>query len=93
MHLETVWRQTGKIPQQLEDLPELPELATHVWQYFIDLHGERGNSGMGAGKITSAGLLDWQAVEGIKLKQWEIRAIRLIDNLWMSIAGKWLKKH
>lgn len=87
MHLETVWRNTGKMPQQLEDLPELPELAAHIWQYFVDLHSERGNSGMGASKITSAGLLDWQAVEGITLKHWEIRAIRLIDNLWMNANG------
>lgn len=75
------------MPQQLDDLPELPALASHVWQYFVDLHGERGNTGMGASKITSTGLLDWQVVEGITLKHWEIRAIRLIDNLWMSMQA------
>lgn len=88
MHLETVWRQTGKMPQQLADLPDLPELGMHVWNYFLELHGERGSSGMGVSKITSSGIIDWQQIEGIRLKHWEIRAIRLLDNLWMESQRK-----
>lgn len=72
------------MPDQLADMPELPELCEHVWTYFVELHGERP----GDAKITSSGIMDWQQIEGIRLKRWEIRAIRLIDNTWMQSRAK-----
>lgn len=82
-HLMMAYKASGIMPQQLADAPNLPELAAHVWEYFLQLHIERGSSGMSHRAITSTGIKDWCEISRIKLEPWELRAIRAIDNEWM----------
>lgn len=84
-HLNSAWRQSGRKPQQLEDCPELPPLAAHLWGYFVGLCGERGNNGMAESRITAQNVKDWMWFNGVKhLELWEKKALRAADNVWMQ---------
>ena len=50
-HLETVERQTGVRPEEL-NLPEFPELLIDVWRIFIDLSNSRNQGFSGVTPIT-----------------------------------------
>ena len=77
-------RQTGKRPQQLEDCPDLPPLAAHIWGWFIGLCNERGNNGMSASRITAENVKSWMWFNGVtSLELWERRAISALDTCWM----------
>lgn len=78
------YQATGVMPQQLKEAQEIPQLAQHVWYYFLELHAERGNNGMAPMRITSTGIKDWCFVSGIRLERWEIKAIRRIDSAWIT---------
>lgn len=81
------YQATGILPQQLADARPLPELAAHVWDYFLQLHSERERNGMAVNSINSRGILDWCELSRIRLEHWEIRAIRAIDNEFVSSAN------
>jgi len=40
-HLESVYRQTGKKPQQLQEEVKLPEWARFIWGVFVSLSSSR----------------------------------------------------
>lgn len=83
-HLLMEYNATGVMPEALVNEIELPELAAHVWGYFIELHTERSNNGFGPNRINSTGIADWCKLNGISLLPWEIKAIKRIDQLWME---------
>lgn len=84
VHLESLWRQTGKMPQLLEDAPECPPLGAHVWGWFVELHSERRMGMAQAERITAADMKDWCWATGNQLELWERQAIRRIDSAWMK---------
>jgi hypothetical protein len=87
--LNSEWRQSGKKPQQLEDAPELPEHAAHLWSQFLQLHNSRGNNGMEANRITADKVKDWMWFNGLSsLELWEKKAIHALDNCWFESRGK-----
>jgi hypothetical protein len=84
-----VWRQTGKQPKQLAEAVTVPELATHVWGWFCQLHNERGSNGMEQNKITADRVKDWCWFNGVvSLELWERQAIRALDNCWFMLQRK-----
>lgn len=83
--MNVVWKQKKVKPHQLENAEPKPELAAHVWNYFLDLHDERPSNGFGVSRITSSMIKDWSDVYCIQLELWEVKAIRKIDAVWTSI--------
>lgn len=84
-HLTALHRSTGKLPKQLEAVQNPPELAMHVWQYFIELHKERQSNGFSEGRITATAIKDWCQVYCVELDLWEVKAISRIDNEWIRL--------
>lgn len=78
------YQASGVMPKQLKDEKPMPHLTAHIWGYFLELSAERPSNGFGPSRITSTGIKDWCYVSGIKLKRWEIDAIRRLDNEWMK---------
>ena len=78
------YQASGIMPEQLQQEKTLPYLTTHVWKYFVELHGERANNGMSPNRITSTQIKDWCLVMRTSLELWEVRAIRMLDNAWME---------
>ena len=46
-NLESVYRQTGNMPKQLEPV-EMPECLHYLWAWFCELSGGRGYAEFGA---------------------------------------------
>ncbi len=76
----------------LEEAAELPEMLSYLWQYFLDLHAERPNNGFSPGRLTATIIKDWCEVFMIHLEYWEIKAIREIDAIWISMQNNRVSK-
>ena len=72
----------------LENQPELPRHAAHVWSYFHALHETRPTGGMSVSRLTRQDIRLWQEDEGITLEPWERRAIFAIDALWVRSVSQ-----
>lgn len=63
----------------------IPEAASHVYEWFLELHGERQSSGYGPQPISSPQILAWCQLTGRELQPWEARAIRKLDMAWRAV--------
>ena len=80
------------MPQQLQDVPELPSLASHIWGWFIELHESRGNNGMGTSPITYRDIRDWSDITRTRIEPWEIRALRKVDSAFLQSSAEQMEK-
>lgn len=88
-HLRQVEKTKGETPKELLDEPEVPEAVKHIWQWWWELHHERGSTGMGSpAPITSEKLVAWSQLTGEALTPWEVRAIKSLDHTFMGWRGK-----
>jgi hypothetical protein len=83
-HLMAAWRQTGKMPKQLEDAPPLPDHCEAIWRTFLELHAGRGNTGFGPARLAYNDFDGYQRVTGQRLSAWEIAMIRSADSAYLA---------
>jgi hypothetical protein len=86
--LNSVWRQTGVKPKELEDVVELPESSFQVWKWFIDLHNSRTSNGFGVNPISYTEIKAYFDLIDIKPEEWEVTLIKLFDNEALSAYAK-----
>jgi hypothetical protein len=86
--LNSVWRQTGIKPKELEDVIELPESCFQVWKWFIDLHNSRTSNGFGVNPISYTEIKAYFDLIDIKVEEWEVTLIKLFDNEALSAFAK-----
>ena len=86
-HLESVYRQTGVLPEQLQDLTELPDCIRHVWVWFTRLSSKRVN-GMAVGPIASLEIEAWCRLNAIAITPFEVHALEALDNVYMNQQSK-----
>lgn len=86
--LESVWRQTGVKPRELEELIDLPESCYQVWKWFIDLHNTRGSNGFGVNPISYTEIKNYFDLMYIKPEEWEVSLIKQFDNAALSAYAK-----
>lgn len=76
----------------LLDRPRCPAGCEALWRAFRDLSASRANSGFGPLRITFTEIDAFQRVTGLRLKPWEVEAIRRADrafiNDWQSRQKK-----
>lgn len=82
-HLEAIQRRTRKPHDALRNGPKLPHGCEGLWATFLDLHNSRGSTGFGPAPIRFVDFHAYESVSGIKLAQWELRAIRKADNAYL----------
>lgn len=70
---------------RLENAPQPPPLAAHLWGHFLDLHQTRANNGMSICRLTRHDIRAWEADEGVSLDRWERRAILAIDAAFVAV--------
>ena len=70
---------------ELEPPVEFPELLSHVWVSFIELHNARASGGMGPSSITYEAIESWMRVTGSILLPWEVEAIKRLDMTWLKV--------
>lgn len=85
--LQTVERMTGRMPAEGINPATIPEIAQHVWAWFLMLNACR-QSGMGPSPISHSEMLAFFTLEGIMPEGWELQAIRALDNVALESAAK-----
>ena len=90
VHLESIERQTGKRPAQL-DGPECPAGFEYLYEYFVDLCGERGAGMIGIEPLRCCDIDAWMRLTHRDLGFFEIEVDeRLADfflQLWCEIVS------
>lgn len=87
-HLEAVAQQLGRLPDALANAPSLPAGGEFVWSVFNELHPCRSLGMAGPQPISFVELDAWQRVTGIRLRPFELQAIRAIDFAFLeSVRG------
>jgi hypothetical protein len=87
-HLKVAANATKKVPVELQDQPELPESASHVWDWFLDLNAGRTASMAGLNTISYLEIKAWADLHNEKLAVWEVKAIKALDNAFLSRKDK-----
>jgi len=74
---------------ELDAVPKLSRLASHIWGWFIDLARCRQYAGMGSAMpISYRDVQAWRDVTGAEPEPWELNAIFAIDAAWMAQVAK-----
>jgi hypothetical protein len=82
-HLDIIWQQTGKKPEQLE-IMKCPDLLAHIWYWFLELNQSRQHSEMGAMPISFSEILAWATLSGVSPLPNEIRVLKQLDSVAMA---------
>lgn len=86
-HLEIVYRQSGKMPEQLEP-KELPYALDYLWMWFCELSGCRQYSEIGALPLTYQEIQAWATLTKTEPAAWEIEVIKKLDTLYITEMAK-----
>jgi hypothetical protein len=74
---------SGVLPEELESAPVLPDLAVHVWKWFLELSRGR-DAGFAANPLKYSEIEAWCRLSGTRLEPWEIRAICRLDMAYFE---------
>lgn len=78
---------TGKKHPDLIE-PEVNEFVLYVWEWFIELNSQRTSNGFGSNPIQFIDIKSWAELNQRLIKPWEVKAIRRLDNTWLSEMAK-----
>lgn len=85
--MQQVAKVTGKSLPDLE-LPPFPDRIAHVWMAFLDLHAGRSYGMHGPNPLSWPDIKAWNDLMREDLKEWEIRAIRALDTVWLQVVSE-----
>lgn len=71
-----VWKSRGKKPKQLEEIPDLPEELSYIWDWFREVFSANG--------LTYTELYHWSSLTGRNLHGWEAQLIMSLDRIYWS---------
>jgi len=78
---------TGKPPEGLIG-PPFPDRYAHIWSSFLDLHTGRSYGANGPNPLSWSDVKAWDDLMDVGLKEWEVRAIKALDLLWLRVMGE-----
>lgn len=82
-HLEQEEKVTGVTPQELL-MPEFPDVASHVWSYFLSIHQGRSYGISGPNPVSYQDIEAWSRLTGWTLTPWELSAVKKLDAVFLS---------
>ena len=68
---------------ELANLPEMPDGAWHVWEWYSDLSGAR-STGMAVNAISWSDIDAYFRLRRIQPERWEVDAIRALDDAFLA---------
>lgn len=84
-HLEALARMGDQgAVYELENIPELPPLAAHIWSAFMDLCRTRQSAGMGPASLSRLEIRLFEQDEGMTFDPWERKLILSVDRAWLA---------
>lgn len=81
--LESVEAQTGRRPKEL-DVPEVPPACQRVMEIFQNISAGRIYTMSGPAPLSNVDIFAWCQLTGSRLENWELRAIRAFDQVWLK---------
>ncbi len=86
-HLAQVAKQLGKelidVEQDIAD-SIFPDVASHLWATFIELHDGRTYGMSGPNPLSYDLIKAWCDLMSVDLSPWEITTIKSLDNIWIK---------
>lgn len=83
---------TGETPKELLNQVELPEVFHECWQWFIDLYNSRSYGMSAANPVSYADMYAYFQLMQIEPEPYEVRAVKMFDNVAMKIEHKQMKQ-
>lgn len=77
----------ARLRRRLTGGAELPIAGRHIWGWFCELCGSR-TAGMASNPLTFMEIEAWARLTGVRPNPFEIRLLKAIDALWMSVQGE-----
>ena len=71
-----VYKQTGRKPQALAEMPEFPKSMMDLWQWFEEL--------LSTGPLTYTEIRNWADLMRYKLLPEEVQALRRLYSIYRS---------
>jgi len=65
----------------------MPELMSHVYEWFINLTNTRRNYGWGVTPLTYTEIYCWSKLRGIELDDWELDTLLTLDRVYISVEA------
>lgn len=82
--LESVWRQTGQKPAELDELLELPKRLSGIWKLFSILSDQRNTDFGKPNPIRISDIVACASIYNIELEDWEFELIIAFDKLKLN---------
>ena len=90
-HLAQVAKQLGKDVSDVEQSNAnaiFPDLASHLWATFLELHDGRTYGMSGPNPISYDIIKAWCDITSVDLSPWEVSTIKALDNLWIKTTSE-----
>lgn len=85
---ESIARQTGVTPPELENLQEFPVEMQQQWEFFVDLHNKRTSNGFGLNPISWEAMSSYFNLIQYQPWEWELKLISKLDAVALSAYAK-----
>jgi hypothetical protein len=82
-----VLKVTGETPPELIG-PEFPNRYAPIWEMFLSIHSGRSYSMGDPNPLSWSDIKAWNDLMRANLKDWEVRAIKALDMVWMRVMGE-----
>ena len=82
-HLESVERQTGVTPEQLNLVP-FPETLEFIWRDFLELNDARTSNGYTLNAISYTEIDAWNRLMNKSITAQEISIIKRLDGVFLA---------
>lgn len=86
-HYESHYRQTGEMPAQLVPV-ECDQSVKYLWEYFQSINARRTFTEAGPNPVPHEGLEAWARMRNIQLDRFELGALNMLEQVYLSIASK-----
>lgn len=74
------------MPEELNG-PELPEMTEYLWQWFMELHIDRGFTETGPQTVSYQDIKAWADITHRAPRPGEVEAIKRLDYLYLRISS------
>lgn len=86
-HLQQVQKSLGRPPADLVG-PPFPERLAYLWDAFLSLHSGRTYGAMAPNPLSWVDIKSWNDLMGADMKEWEVRAVKALDLLWLRVTAE-----
>ncbi len=79
-------RETGRRHPRQEEVPPIPQQLAYLLEWFWEINCGRPVSMGGYLPLPSVEIAAWCGLKGVRLKIWEVDALRSIDAVFLQVV-------